>query len=208
VPSATIVAAMDAGAGAHIDDIIGGADRILVMFDDDHGVAEIAQALERDEQPIIVALVQADRGLVEDVEHAREARADLRGEADALALAARERARGAIEVEIIEADIVEEAEPLDDLLEDAASAICVLLIVEMAGHVAEEGERGADRAAGGHGDVLAGDLHRQRLGLEAGAVADLAGARSDIWTAPRASRRFRSRACGVRDCRSRPRTAC
>jgi hypothetical protein len=62
------------------------------MLDDDHGVAEVAQALQRFEQPVVVALVQADRGLVEHVEHAGQARADLRGEADALALAARQRA--------------------------------------------------------------------------------------------------------------------
>jgi hypothetical protein len=58
------------------------------MLDDDHGVAEIAQALEGDEQAVVVALVEADRGLVEDVEDARQAGADLAGEADALALAA------------------------------------------------------------------------------------------------------------------------
>ena len=96
------------------------------MLDDDHGVAEIAQALERDEQPVVVALVEADRRLVEHVEHARQARADLAGEADALALAARQRARGAVEVEIIEPDIVEEAEPLVDLLEDRAGDLALL----------------------------------------------------------------------------------
>ena len=90
------------------------------MLDDEHGVAEIAQPLERDQQPVVVALVEADRGLVEHVEHARQAGADLAGEADALALAARQRARGAVEVEIVEPDIVEEAEPLVDLLEDRA----------------------------------------------------------------------------------------
>jgi hypothetical protein len=37
-------------------------------------------------------------------------------------------------------------------------------------------ERVADGAAGGHGDVLAGDLDGERLGAEAGAVAGLAGA--------------------------------
>ena len=45
VPSATICAAMDAGARPHIDDMIGGADGFLVMLHHDHGVAEIAQAL-------------------------------------------------------------------------------------------------------------------------------------------------------------------
>jgi hypothetical protein len=67
---------------------------------------------------VVVALVQADAGFVEHVEHAGEAGADLAGEADALALAAGQRAGGAVEVEIIEPDIVEEAQPLVDFLED------------------------------------------------------------------------------------------
>ena len=111
-------AAVDSGAGAHVDDMVGVADRVLVMLDHQHGVAEAAQALERLQQAVVVLLVEADRGLVEDVEDAREAGADLGGEADALALAARERAAGAVEVEIVEPDIVEEAEALVDLLED------------------------------------------------------------------------------------------
>ena len=82
------LAAVDAGAGAHVDDMVGVADRLLVMLDHQHGVAEAAQALERLEQAVVVLLVEADRGLVEDVEDAREAAADLAGEADALALAA------------------------------------------------------------------------------------------------------------------------
>ena len=79
---------MDAGAGAHVDDMVGVADRVLVMLDHQHGVAEALEALQRFEQAVIVLLVEADRRLVEDVEHARQAGADLAGEADALALAA------------------------------------------------------------------------------------------------------------------------
>ena len=88
VPCADDLAAVDAGAGAHVDDMVGVADRVLVMLDDEHGVAEAAQALEGFEQAVVVLLVEADRGLVEDVEDAREAAADLGREADALALAA------------------------------------------------------------------------------------------------------------------------
>ena len=167
------MAAVDAGAGAHVDEVIGVADGVLVMLDDEDGVAEIAQAAERDQQPLVVALVEADRGLVEHVEDARQARADLAGEADALALAARERARGAVEVEIIEADIVEEAEALVDLLEDGAGDL-VLGRIELLGERREPGQSVADGAGGGLADMLAGDLHRERLGAEAGAVADLA----------------------------------
>ncbi len=89
-------------------------------------VAHVAQRLERVEQPRIVALMQPDRRLVQHIEHAGQARADLRGEPDALALAARQRAGGAGEREIIEADIVEEGEPLLDLLQDARGDLVLL----------------------------------------------------------------------------------
>ena len=49
---------------------------------------------------------------------ALQARADLRREADALCLTARERSRGAREREIVEPDIEEEREARMDLLED------------------------------------------------------------------------------------------
>ena len=40
------LAAVDSGAGTHVDDMVGVADRVLVMLDDEHGVAERFQALE------------------------------------------------------------------------------------------------------------------------------------------------------------------
>ena len=125
------LAAMDAGAGADVEHVVGDADRVLVVLDHDHGVAEVAQPLQRFEQPRIVALVQADRRLVEHVEHAGQARADLRGEADALALAARQRAGGARQREIFEPDVDQELQPLADFLEDARRDL-VLLLVEHA----------------------------------------------------------------------------
>ena len=57
------------------------------------------------------------RRLVEDVEHADQAGADLGGQPDALRLAAGERAGGPVEREVVEADVEQEAEPRLDLLE-------------------------------------------------------------------------------------------
>ena len=71
------------------------------------------------EQPPVVALMQADRRLVEHVEHAGQLRADLRGEPDALAFAAGERRGAAAEREVADADVDEEAEPIADLAHDA-----------------------------------------------------------------------------------------
>ena len=82
------MAAGFSGAGAKIDHVICAANRFFVVLDYQHGVAQIAQRLKRGKQPPVVARVQADGGLVEHVEHASQARADLGGQANALCFAA------------------------------------------------------------------------------------------------------------------------
>ena len=64
------LAAVLAGARAHVDDPVGRAHRLLVVLDDDQRVAEVAQALQRADQARVVALVQTDARLVQDVQHA------------------------------------------------------------------------------------------------------------------------------------------
>ena len=87
------LAAVLPGARADVDDVVGHLDGVLVVLDHEHGVAEVAQAHQRLDEPLVVALVQADRRLVEHVEHADQAAADLRGQPDALGLAAGQRGR-------------------------------------------------------------------------------------------------------------------
>ena len=114
------VAAVFAGARPEVDQVVGRANRLFVVLDDEHGVAEIAQLAERAEQPPVVALMQANRRLVEHVEHAGELRANLRGEPDALPFSARERRGAAAEREIADADIDEKAKPIADLAQRRA----------------------------------------------------------------------------------------
>ena len=66
--------------GADVDDVVGGGDGVVVMLDDEDGIAEVAEAPEGVEQPVVVALVEADARFVEDVEHADQSAADLRAE--------------------------------------------------------------------------------------------------------------------------------
>ena len=127
------------------------------MLDHDHGVAEVAQATERIEEARIVALVQPDRRLVEHIEHAGQPGADLRGEPDALALAAGQRAAGAGQCQVIEPDIDQEFQPGADLLEDAHGDL-VLLGVELFRQLAEPRRRGLDRHVGDFADMPAADL--------------------------------------------------
>ena len=66
------------------------------MFDHDDWIAKIPQAAQRDEQPVIILLMQTDTGFIEHIEHAGQARPDLTREADALGFPARQCAAGPI----------------------------------------------------------------------------------------------------------------
>ncbi len=62
--------------------------------------------------------MQADRRLVEDIEHTDQTRADLRGEPNALRFTTRQRARRAGQRQVVQADVEQEAQPGLHLLED------------------------------------------------------------------------------------------
>ena len=83
------LAAVNARAGADVDNEVRRAHGVLVVFDDKNRVSQIAQTAQRIEELVVVTLVQADGRLIENVENAHEARADLRCKPDPLALAAR-----------------------------------------------------------------------------------------------------------------------
>ena len=86
---------MLARTGTDVDDMVGGMHRILIVLHNDQRIAEVAQMAQCCKQAVVVALMQSDARLIEDVEHTHEPRADLRRETDALCLAARERPRRA-----------------------------------------------------------------------------------------------------------------
>ena len=114
------LAAELAGAGAEVEQVVGGADDVGVVLDDEDGVAEVAELVEDADELGGVAGVEADGGLVEDIERADQAGAERCGELDALGFAAGERGREAVEGEVVEADLVEEMDALADLFEDLA----------------------------------------------------------------------------------------
>jgi hypothetical protein len=116
VPSATI-AAMHAGARADVDHVIGAADGFLVVFDDDHRIADVPELFESLQQALVVALMQADRRFVEHVHHAGQPGTDLRRQADALCFAAGERFCRAVERQVVEADVDQELQAIADFLE-------------------------------------------------------------------------------------------
>ena len=116
-PGVDDLAAVLAGAGADIDQPVRLLDGLLIVFDHDQRVAEVTQVVQRFDQAFVVALVQADGRLVEHVHDADQAGADLRGQADALRLAAGKRLGRAGQSQIVEAHVVEEAQAGADLLQ-------------------------------------------------------------------------------------------
>src|SRR5262249_50068604 len=106
------MAAELAGAGAEVDDVGRRADGLLGVLDDQHGVADVAQALERVEEPAVVALVQSNRGFVQDVEDPDETRPYLRRQTNSLPFSPGQRAGRTIERQVVEPDVHQEAKPL------------------------------------------------------------------------------------------------
>ena len=87
------LATTNARLRTNVNDIIGIEHHVAVVFYHNHGVAHVAQLLQRVDKTIVVALMQTDARLVEDVEHVDELRTDLSGKANTLALAAGKRCR-------------------------------------------------------------------------------------------------------------------
>ena len=110
-----------ARTGTDLDHVVGRADHRFFMLDDHDRVGPIAELADRFHEAIDVAGMQADRRLIEHVQHVHEARAQRRREGHPPRFAAAERADGAIEREISQPHRFEIAQPQLHLLEHHAA---------------------------------------------------------------------------------------
>src|SRR5712692_9195133 len=155
-----------------------------VVLDHHHRVAQVAQAEQGLEQAPIIALVETDRRLVEDIEDADEAGTDLRGEPDALAFSSGQRGGRPIQRQVIQTDVDEKPEPLANFFQDAMGYHQFAL---------SEFQRTEEVGSGSHGEMrdlrdrLCGYLDGQAFGPQPRALADLAGFQQRevfiVWTA-------------------------
>ena len=112
------LAAVDPGGRADIHNVVRGPHGVLVVLHHNEGVAQVPQALEGVQKHVVVPLVQADGGLVQNVQHPHEGGADLGGQPNPLALAAGQGARLAAEGQIGQPHALQEGQAGADLLED------------------------------------------------------------------------------------------
>ncbi len=121
------LAAARTGAWSKIENVIGRANRFLVVLDHDDGIPEVAQPAERCEQSRVVALMQTDARLIEHIKNAGQTRTDLRREPDPLRFAAGKRAALAVQGQIVEAHLDEKLQPRLDLAQDVGNDLALLL---------------------------------------------------------------------------------
>jgi len=69
--------------------MIGGENRVRIMFNDDDGIAEVPQFLQGIDQFPVIALVETDTRLIEYVQDTGQSRADLGCQPYALGLSPR-----------------------------------------------------------------------------------------------------------------------
>ena len=136
------LAAMHAGMRSDVEDVIGGADRVFIVFHHDHCITQVAQAYQRTQQALVVALVQADAGFVQHVHHPDQAGADLRRQAYALGFTAGQRVGLAFQGQVIQAYVYQEAEPFADFLDDLGGDLAT---PAGQGQAAEKGQGFVDR---------------------------------------------------------------
>ena len=168
---------MNARSGADVDDVVGAADRVLVVLDDDDRVAQVAQPEQRFQQALVVPLVQSDGRLVQHVHDADQSGADLTGEADALGFTAGERACLPFESEVVQPDVHEKGEPFADLLLDLPRDLPAPALQRQ---LLEEFERRGDGQLGDRREVAIGNEDMSRPLVEPFPVAGRAILLADV----------------------------
>ena len=140
------LAAVAAGFGAEVDEVIGGLDDLEVVFDDQEGIAGFDETVEDLEQHGDVVEVQAGGGFVENeqvvglVAPGLSLGEQVGDELEALGLAAAEGVEGLAEAQVAEADIGEDLEGVDDADGELVAGV--------------EGEEELDRFADGRAEHL------------------------------------------------------
>ena len=93
--------------GAHVDEVVGLMHDGLIVFNHDKGISLVTKGVHHLGEAMNVAVVKADRGLIENEERVRESRTEAGREIHAGDFATGQSARRAVEVEITKADISE-----------------------------------------------------------------------------------------------------
>ena len=102
-------ASVFSGPWPQVDDPVGSADGVRVVFYHHDSVAHISQALQSSDEARIVSLVQADGRFIQDVKYPHQLRADLCRQPDALRLSSGECRRHTVYGQVVQANVDQKA---------------------------------------------------------------------------------------------------
>ena len=105
-------------ARADVHHPVRGADGVLIVLHHDQRVPQVPQPDQRLQQPVVIPLMQPDRRLIQHIQHPGQPRPDLGGQPDPLRLPARQRGRGPVQGQVVQADVQQERQPGADLGQD------------------------------------------------------------------------------------------
>ena len=143
--------------------MVGDGDHVRLVLDDQHRVALVAQLLHQPGQPPHIVRMQPHRGFVEHIGDVGQRRAEMAHHLDPLALPARQARALAVKAEIAEPDG-------DEIVEPRRQGRQHRLHLRRLDGAHQRGEV-AHLHRRHFGDILAGNLARQRLRLEPRALA-------------------------------------
>lgn len=179
-------AAMLARVRPDIDDPVGTAHDVQLVLDDEERVSRRLQPVERAQQRLGVRGVKAGRRLVENIDHAEQIGAHLCRQTQALELARRQGRRAPLQREIAKTKVEQHAKPRGEVLRDPlhddglfrVAALFAACTGAIGSHQPCQLLQGNARHVG---DIHAGELDGERLGLQPLAVAGRAfGAQHEL----------------------------
>ena len=121
------LAAQSSCARSDVDDIVCSTDNLLVMFDDNDRVAEVAQAFQHADELLGIAGMESYRWFIEDIHRAHEGAAQRCRQVNALAFAAREGIGKSTQGEVAQSDVNQVSHAVDQLLHDARRQLTFVL---------------------------------------------------------------------------------
>ena len=161
-----------ARAWTNVDDVVGTTDGVFVMFHHHQGVALVAEHVQRVQQNLVVAGMQANGGFVQHVAHALQVAAQLRGQSDALRFAATQGGGPTVEREVAQAHLLQKLQAAFDLGQQVARNLSV---ASVQAHCFGPATHVGHAQTGDLGDAHPGKLHRTCGGVQARAFAGGAG---------------------------------
>ena len=114
------IATVDTGSRAKLHHIVGSPYSLLVVLHHNKGVAQVPQVPQGVYELFVIALVEPDCRLIQDIQHTHEGASDLGGKPYALGLAPRQGCSLTVQCKVAKPHRIQELEPCLYLLKNLA----------------------------------------------------------------------------------------